>query len=81
MNGEQFGKENSQPPQASFPTTRGHNMVSNNVFGSLFSGLSNCQVTVSPKNLVVNISHSVLPPSHDPVCNVLDGTSLEQLLD
>ena len=36
-------------------------MVSTNVFGSLLSGLSNCQVTVSPQSVVVNIGHSVSP--------------------
>ena len=52
-------------------------MVNPNVFGRLFSGLSN-YVTFSPQNLVINDGTSV---SSDPVSNVLDGISLEQLLE
>ena len=36
-----------------------HNVVSPSVFGSLFSGLNNCNVTVSPQNLIVNVGTSV----------------------
>ena len=51
------------------------------VFGSLFSGLNDCQISVYPQNMVVNIGHPVSPSSADPVSNLLDGNTLEQLLD
>ena len=59
MKGERFGKENSNPQPSSChqQSSSGfsRNVVNPNVFGSLFSGLSNGNITLSFQNLVVNI--------------------------
>ena len=92
------GKENANPQQlpanpeqpSCMSSSVSHNVVSPSVFGSLFSGLNNCNVTVSPQNLIVNVGASVTsnPKSNfgssvssDPVSNLLDGISLEQILE
>ena len=84
------GKENANPQQlpanpeqpSCMSSSVSHNVVSPSVFGSLFSGLNNCNVTVSPQNLIVNVGTSVTsnPKSNfgssvssDPVSNLLDG--------
>ena len=82
VHGEPFRKENFNPQPSSCHQPNScsfsRNVVNPNVFGSLFSGLSNCNITFSPQNLVVNVGTSV---SSDPVSNVLDGISLEQFLE
>ena len=78
LQGERFEKENTNPQQSSCMSSAvcSSNMVSPNVFGSLFSGLNNCNVTLSPQNLIVNVSTSV---SSDPTSNLLYGVTLGQL--
>ena len=92
------GKENANPQQlpanpeqpSCMSSSVSHNVVSPSVFGSLSSGLNNCNVTISPQNLIVNVGTSVTsnPKSNfgssvssDPVSNLLDGISLEQILE
>ena len=86
------GKENANPQQlpeqpSCMSSSVSHNVVSPSVFGSLFSGLNNCNVTVSPQNLIVNVgtsnpkSNFGSSVSSDPVSNLLDGISLEQILE
>ena len=55
-----------------------NNMVNPKVFASLFSGFNNCNVTISPQNVIVNVGTSV--SSEPSVSNFLDGISLEQFL-
>ena len=48
------------------------------MLGSLFSGLSNCTVNISPQNFIVNVN----PPSaaHASVDGLLGGIELEDLM-
>ena len=52
---------------------------SGTVFGSLFSGLSNCSVNISPQNFVVNVNPPSVPYAPD-VDSLLDGIELEDLM-
>ena len=47
------------------------------IFGSVFSGLNNCNVTLTPQNFTVNLYQA--PP--EPVENLLDGIELKDLYD
>ena len=47
------------------------------MLGSLFSGLSNCTVNISPQNFIVNVNP---PAAHASVDGLLDGIELEDLM-
>ena len=51
---------------------------SGTVLGSLFSGLSNCSVNISPQNFVVNVNPPSVPYAPD-VDNLSDGIELKDL--
>ena len=76
LHGRSFEKENFNPKPPSILSCNKHNNP--DVFGSLFSGLSNCTVTISPQNLIDIVGTS---GSSSEVSSALNGISLEQILE
>ena len=66
-----LGKENIQGVPA---FGEGRPCSTESVFGSVFSGLNNCNVTVTPQNFNVNLYQA-------PFENLLDGIELKDLYD
>ena len=57
--------------------------VSSNVFGSLFSNVHNCNITISPQNVSVNVHNgptNAPSPSDFDVNALLDGIDLDTFL-
>lgn len=52
---------------------------SGTMLGSLFSGLSNCTVNISPQNFVVNVNTPSTAPHAPEVDGLLDGIELDDL--
>ena len=52
---------------------------SGTVLGSLFSGLNNCSMNISPQNFVVNVNPPSVPYAPD-VESLLDGIELKDLM-
>ena len=73
------GQENVPVPVAHAPS-----VVKSDVFGSLFSGVTKCNVTFSPQNFTVNVcSSSISQPLSEPepdLQGLLDGLDLGPLM-
>ena len=50
------------------------------MLGSLFSGLNNCSVNISPQNFVVNVNPLPSVPYAPDVESLLDGIELKDLM-
>ena len=68
-------KENDVPSKGAYPVKAYSSL---NVFGSLFSGVSNCTINTSPQNFSVNVGSS----SHSDfdVKSLMQGIDLESFL-
>ena len=56
-----------------------HHSEQSSMFGSLFSGFTNCIETVSPQNFIVNVNSPSVSHQQS-VDGVLEGIELEDLL-
>ena len=77
VQGEEFGKKNVPAPTNPIQQKIRHGA---SMCNSLFSGFSNCNVTISPQNFTVNISPTATTqsPEYD-VKHLLGGIELEDL--